>query len=212
MKWTDKIEVFNEDCMATMSRYPDNYFDLAIVDPPYGININMNMGLKKGQKKRHTNKEWDSSIPDDRYFKELFRVSENQIIWGGNYFPIFPCNHFIFWDKQVPEGMSFSDGELAWTSYNKANKKIVMRNITNDKIHPTQKPPSLYQWIYKNYAENNFKIIDTHFGSGSHGIAVDSLNKIEKMNITLIASEIDQEYYQESLHRFKQYESQLQLF
>jgi site-specific DNA-methyltransferase (adenine-specific) len=159
-------EVYNEDNMIGMARYPDKYFDLAIVDPPYGININMNMGRKKGKRKNHKDKDWDNLAPDDLYFDELFRVSKNQIIWGGNYFYLPPTYHFIFWDKCNPDGMSFSDGEYAWTSFNKAIRKYTYRNVTGDKIHPTQKPVCLYKWLIINYlsggGQNN---------RYSHGIA-----------------------------------------
>ena len=129
MKLTDKIEITNEDNMLLMARYPDNYFDLAIVDPPYGINLaNMNMGIgntKKASKAKNRKwkpKDWDNETPKDQYFIELQRVSKNQIIWGGNYFNLGICNKFIIWDKEVPEGLSFSDCEYAWTSFNGANK------------------------------------------------------------------------------------------
>lgn len=118
------------DCMEVMKNYPDKYFDLAVVDPPYGININMNMGLRKGKRKRHNKKNWDSCTPDAEYFDELIRVSENQIVWGGQYMcdklPV--CGGWIFWDKLTPAELSFSDGELAWTSFDCALKKVTIRN------------------------------------------------------------------------------------
>lgn len=201
-------EVFNEDCMAVMARYPDKYFDLAVVDPPYGIDINMNMGRKKGKRKKHDDKHWDNATPNDKYFKELFRVSKNQIIWGGNYFPYIwknGCNHFIFWDKQTPIGMSFSDGELAWTSYSMAIRKYTYRNITGDKIHPTQKPIVLYDWIFSNYAEEGMRILDTHLGSGSSRIAA------HKAWLDFVGCELDKEYYDAQEKRYKQFTSQLRL-
>jgi len=164
-------ETYNEDCIAGMKRYPDKYFDLAVVDPPYGININPNMGLKKGQKKRHNKIDWDNEIPTAEYFNQLFRVSKNQIIWGGNYFPLGPTKHFIFWDKLNPEGLSFSDGEMAWTSFNRAIRKWNKKNAIDGKIHPTQKPIELYQWLLHNYAKPTDKILDTHLGSQSSRIA-----------------------------------------
>lgn len=108
----------NLDCMEGMKRYGDKHFDLAIVDPPYGININMNMGRKKGDPIKHAKKDWDKVIPNDAYFKELLRISKNQIIWGGNYFPLPLTKSWIFWDKEVSVGVDFADGELAWTSFN----------------------------------------------------------------------------------------------
>lgn len=117
---------YNTDCMESMKQYPDKYFELAIVDPPYGIDINMNMGRKKGKKKAHDKKNWDSETPNDIYFKELFRVSKNQIIWGGNYFNLPITKSWIFWDKLVPNGVSFADGELAWTSFDKTLRKLTV--------------------------------------------------------------------------------------
>ena len=164
------LSFFNADNLEIMRGFKDKEFDLAIVDPPYGIDINPNMGIKKGQKKRHEKINWDKEIPPQEYFDELFRISKNQIIWGGNYFPLPPTKHFIFWDKLNPEGLSFSDGEMAWTSFNKAIRKWSRRNAIDGKIHPTQKPIELYDWIIRNYAQPNQKIIDTHLGSGSIAI------------------------------------------
>lgn len=193
--------------MAGMARYPDKYFDLAVVDPPYGIGINPNMGLKKGQRKRHDKVEWDNEPPDDTYFNELFRVSKNQIIWGGNYFYLPPTYHFIFWDKLTPDGLSFSDGEYAWTSYNMANRKYVMRNVYDGKIHPTQKPVRLYEWLYMKYLPEGGKVIDTHLGSGSNRIAAHKMG-----NIDFIGYEIDKEYFDASEKRYKYFTSQTTLF
>ena len=189
--------------MELMKRYPDNHFDLAIVDPPYGIDINSSgrLGHYGGK-----GKKWDNKIPNDIYFKELNRVSKNQIIWGGNYFNLQPTRCFLIWDKQQPEGVSFASCEFAWTSFNKSAKTFYMRpqNADENRIHPTQKPKSLYQWLLTKYAEPNFKILDTHLGSGSIAIAVDSVNKIEKMNLTLTACELDKEYYQTATKRIKE--------
>lgn len=204
-----KIEITNECNMKLMARYPDKYFDLAIVDPPYGININANMGLKKGQKKKHNKVEWDSEVPDNHYWKEVFRVSKNQIVWGANYFPqvwVNGCKHFIFWDKQTPQGMSFSDGELAWTSFNQADRKYTFRNITGDKIHPTQKPVKLYEWLLMNYAKPNDKILDTHLGSGSIAIAC------HNRGFDLTACELDADYYNSALKRLKTHQNQMTMF
>jgi site-specific DNA-methyltransferase (adenine-specific) len=187
--------------MQLMARYPDNYFDLAIVDPPYGIGdkfkggktgkINFNEVVEKG---------WDE-VPTDEYFKELFRVSRNQIIWGGNYFPLPPRRCFIVWDKQISEDFSLAMAELAWTSFDKLAKIYRMPTPKNGKIHPTQKPVALYTWLLQNYAKPNQKILDTHLGSGSIAIAVDQANKIEGMNLTLTACELDKEYYSNAMQR-----------
>ena len=139
-----------------MKRYPDKYFQLAIVDPPYGIKASeMTMGL--GKKKWNKGKKWDENVPDKEYFNELFRVSINQIIWGGNYFDLPLKRGWIFWDKDIQEGLSFSDGELAWTSFDKVLKKIFIpysgfRGADNGgKIHPTQKPVKLYEKLLMDY-------------------------------------------------------------
>ena len=206
------MEITNEDNMILMARYPDNYFDLAIVDPPYGININMNMGLKKNKRIKHERKKWDSEIPADLYFKQLLRVSKHQIVWGGNYFPYLwkePCKHFIFWDKVVAKEMSFSDGEMAWTSFNMAIKKFTYRNISTNgisKIHPTQKPVKLYEWLLMNYAKENDKILDTHLGSGSIAIACHNLG------FDLTACELDTDYYNAAMKRLKEHQSQIRMF
>jgi len=203
------LDLRNIDCMELMAGFPDKHFELAIVDPPYGIEINANMGRKKGKAKRHDDVKWDDSIPPDEYFIELERVSKNQIIWGGNYFPYIwrnGCYHFIFWDKLTAAGMSFSDGELAWTSFNRAIRKFTFRNITNDKIHPTQKPVDLYKWIISNYANEGDKILDTHLGSGSIAIACHDY----KFNLT--ASEIDKEYFDATMKRVSNHIAQTVLF
>jgi len=163
----------------------------------------MNMGIGKSKKaskaknRKWKNKDWDKNTPTDEYFKELFRVSKNQIIWGGNYFDLPPCKHYLIWDKEIPNGLSFADCEFAWTSFDKA-PRIFRYSAYLDKktkFHPTQKPKTLYQYILNNYAKEGFKILDTHLGSGNIAIALDSVNKIEKMNLTLDACEIDEEYF-----------------
>jgi len=200
----DNISIYNGDCMDLLKQTPNKYYDLCIVDPPYGININPNMGIKKGQKKRHEKINWDNEIPPQEYFDELFRISKNQIIWGGNYFPLPPTKHFIFWDKMNPEGLSFSDGEMAWTSFNKAIRKWSRRNAIDGKIHPTQKPIELYDWLIRQYCEPNQKILDTHFGSGSIALAVDKANRLDKMNLHLTAIEIDKEYIDKAIKRISE--------
>ena len=201
----------NADCMDFMRELPDKYYDLAIVDPPYGIEINMNMGRKKGQPKRHEDKDWDNAIPKDEYFKELFRISKNQIIWGGNYFPLPLTKSWIFWDKNVPDGVSFADGELAWTSFDKTLVKAKVKYSgfqgmdNGGKIHPTQKPVQLYEWILMNYAKEGDKILDTHGGSGSICIACHNLG------FDLDWIELDKEYFDKATKRFKQHAAQLRI-
>jgi len=212
MNWTDKIKVTNEDNMELMARYPNNYFDLAIVDPPYGIGFDNKIRDKK-------NKSWDNSIPNNEYFKELLRVSKNQIIWGGNYFPILwdnGCKSFIFWDKD-PSVESYSDGELAWTSFDVPAKRfywawnglangIKGRNKVEKTIHPTQKPVELYKWLLDNYAKEGDKILDTHLGSGSIAIAC------HDYKFDLTACELDKDYYNSAYDRFKKHSAQKTLF
>lgn len=214
--YTDKHEYTNKngvtsvvylmDCMKAMEQMGDKEFALACVDPPYGININPNMGIKKGQKKRHSKISWDNEIPTEEYFDTLFRVSREQIIWGGNYFPLPPTRHFIFWDKMNPEGLSFSDGEMAWTSFDMAIRKWCGRSQMDGKMHPTQKPTALYDWIFKNYAKPNDTILDTHCGSGSSRIAAD------RANLPYVATELDSDYFYAHCKRFDRYTSQLTIF
>jgi len=215
MKITDKIELYNCDNMELMAKYPDNYFDLAIVDPPYGIDIaNMNMGIgntpkaSKAKNRKWKAKDWDNAIPSDEYFKELFRVSKNQIIWGGNYFNLGICNKFIIWDKEIPEGLSFSDCEYAWTSFNGANKIFRYSAYLNksEKFHPTQKPPQLYKWLLDKYAKPNDKILDTHLGSMSIAIAC------HDYGFELVGAELDEEYYDKGIERVKNHVNQLKMF
>lgn len=191
------MNFYNGNNMELLKQTPDKYYDIAIVDPPYGISINPNMGLKSGQTKRHESISWDDEIPSEEYFNELFRVSKNQIIWGGNYFPLPPCKHFIFWDKLVPEGMSFSAGEMAWTSFNKAIKKFTKRNTDGNKIHPTEKPIELYEWILNNYVKPTDKILDTHLGSGSIALAC------HKYGYNLTAIELDEKYFEKATSRIE---------
>ena len=205
MNITDKIKITNEDNMALMSRYPDNYFDLAIVDPPYGIDINKSgrLGHYGGK-----GKIWDLETPNQDYFKELKRVSNNQVVWGANYFSMEPTRCFLIWDKQQPEGVSFASCEYAWTSFNKSAKTFYKRpqSADNLRIHPTQKPVKLYEWILMNYAKDGEKILDTHFGSGSIAIAC------HRLGFDLTACELDQDYFNASIKRIKQEISQQRLF
>lgn len=213
MKITDKITITNEDNMELMARYPDNYFDLAIVDPPYGIGANkMTLGNGKNKIYRGEN-DWDKTIPSEEYFKELFRVSKNQIVWGANYMTEFlkPTSSWLFWDKGTGEN-DFADGELAWSSFGgalrKINKSWVGANAKDEcnRLHPTQKPIYLYGWCLKKYAKPNDKILDTHLGSGSIAIAC------HDYGFELTCCELDKEYYDKSVQRIKNHVSQQKLF
>lgn len=197
-------EVHNEDCMIGMARYPDKHFDLAIVDPPYGIDINKSGRLVS--EKGWEYKDWDKHIPDSPYFLELKRVSINQIIWGGNYFDLPPTKCFLIWDKQQPEGISFASCEFAWTSFESVAKTFYKRPQGEERIHPTQKPVTLYRWLLKNYAKTGDKIVDTHLGSGSSRIAA------YDMGFDFTGYEIDKDYFEAQEKRFQQFKSQQKLF
>ena len=205
MKVTNNINLTCEDNMELMARYPDNYFELAIVDPPYGIGINSSGRLGNYGGK---GKIWDNETPNRMYFKELERVSKNQIIWGGNYFYLKPTRCFLIWDKQQPQNVSFASCELAWTSFNQSAKTFYMRpqNADNIRIHPTQKPVKLYEWLLMNYAKEGDKILDTHLGSMSIAIACHNLG------FELTGCELDQEYYDQGIKRVKNHIAQQRLF
>jgi len=212
------LSLYHCDNMELMKQYPDKHFDLAIVDPPYGIGFSDyergSSGIKT--KERYTKngkKDWDKGIPTDEYFAELKRVSKEQIIWGGNYFDLPPTQCFIFWYKQNPVP-NFADGELAWTSFKKPAVCIDYRyygnlqgrtSKTEATMHPTQKPIDLYANLLKIFAAADFKILDTHFGSGSIALAVDKANRLDKMNLHLTACEIDKEYIDNSIKRIAQH-------
>jgi len=209
------IQITNECNMELMKRYPDNYFDLAICDPPYGIDLaNMNMGTGKTKKaskaknRKWKSKDWDNETPTKEYFEELFRVSKNQIIWGGNYFDLPPCKKFIMWDKEIPDGLSFSDCEMAWTSFSGANKIFRYSAYKNksEKFHPTQKPPQLYKYCLDKYAKQGNKILDTHLGSGSIAIAC------HDYGFDLTACELDKEYFDKAMERINNHMAQTKLF
>ena len=197
------MNITNECNMELMSRYEDNHFDLAIVDPPYGI------GLDGGQigYSKHKKKDWDSCSPPKEYFDELFRVSKNQIIWGFNHFldKLTSTKAVIFWNKH--QNGYFAEGELAWCSigtvkyYDRAYQKDI-----GGKIHPTQKPLQLYEWLLMNYAKEGDKILDTHLGSGSIGIACHNLG------YDLTACELDKEYYNAAMERIERHKQQLTMF
>ena len=202
-----KSIALNIDCMEYMATLPDKAFDLAIVDPPYGINAGK-MTMGSGKHAFSKNKDWDKSIPDAKYFSELFRVSKNQIIWGGNYFTNYlpPSKNWILWDKQNPN-LSFAEGELAWARKGD-NLRIFQyySAMQNDKIHPTQKPVELYEWILNRYAKKGDKILDTHLGSGSSRIAAYNLG------FDFVGCEIDKEYFEKQEERFARHTAQTSLF
>ncbi len=201
-------EVFNIDCIEGMKKYPDKYFDLAIVDPPYGLER-----FKKGGS--HVNKhgsekgQWNNEKPTKEYFDELFRVSKNQIIWGANNFELPTSEYFIIWQKSNAEDFSFAMCEMAWTNCKvpaKVYKKLHISVDDKNKIHPTQKPIELYDWILANYAKPNDLILDTHGGSMSSVIAC------LKGGYNITCFEIDREYYDKGKKRIETFISQGNLF
>lgn len=199
MKINDYIEITNENNLDLMKRYSDKYFDLAIVDPPYGIGIS-----KNPIRQMHKKKNWDNEIPSKQYFDELFRVSKNQIIWGGNYFDLPPSQGFYIWDKKQPENFSLAMCEYAWSSIQK-HAKIWSLSVMKEqnKIHPTQKPIELYEWLIMRNCEKGYKILDTHLGSGSIAIAIDIINKREQLNLQFVGCELDADYYNKAIERIK---------
>ena len=200
-------EVYNMDCVEGMRQYPDKYFDLAIVDPPYGIGDKFKGG-KTGKMNFNeiVNKDWDK-VPTPEYWEQLFRVSKNQIVWGGNYFPLPPTRCFIVWDKIISEDFSLAMAELAWTSFDKLAKIVRMPTPKDGgKIHPTQKPVKLYEWILMNYAKEGDKILDTHLGSGSSRIAA------YRNGFDFVGFELDKDYYEAQEKRFKTELMQPRLF
>ena len=204
-------EVHLEDCLEVMKRYADNHFDLAIVDPPYGINVNVSIGRRKGDKKSNYHKFAgnDSETPKPEYFKELFRVSKNQIIWGGNYMieNLYSSPCWLLWDKGFSEEVTFAQYEMAWTSFKSSAKKYDYNAAANrNRIHPTQKPVKLYEWLLMNYAKEGDKILDTHGGSMSIALACHNLG----FDLTLC--ELDKEYFDAGVKRLEQHKKQLTLF
>ena len=217
-----KATIHNMDCMDLLKSTPDKFYDLAIVDPPYGIDVGNDaragMSFRKSAtiRKDYSKKDWDKSVPNEDYFLEIFRVSKNQIIWGVNYYPYsILAGGRIFWDKQTAEDYTNGDGELAYCSKIKSVKKFVfawngmiqgdMKN-KEQRIHPTQKPVKLYEWLLTNCAKQGDKILDTHLGSGSHAIACNNLG------FELTACELDKDYYEASIKRIKQAAAQERLF
>lgn len=201
----------NADCMdekVGLPSYPDNHFDLAIVDPPYGIGRD---GGETGKNwKRYKKKNWDSQVPSVAYFRDLFRVSKDQIIWGANYFTEFlPASMgWIFWDKG--QELTMSDGELAFSSFQKALRRIIINRCHigagAELLHPTQKPIALYRWLLTNYAKPGMRLLDTHVGSAS------SLVAFEEMGFEYVGFELDADYYRDSVKRLEAYRSQPKLF
>lgn len=204
-----RIEFTNEDNMELMARYPDKHFELAIVDPPYGIGVNkMTLGNGKRKIKRGSN-DWDLCAPNKSYFNALINISSNQIIWGANHFiskiaSDSPC--WIFWDKGTGNN-DYADGELAYTSFSstlrKFHKSWVGANARErtelDRIHPTQKPVALYKWLLQNYAKEGDTILDTHVGSGSIMIAC------WELGFDFVGCELDKDYYEAAIKRFKEH-------
>lgn len=215
-------EVYNMDCVAGMREYPDKYFDLAIVDPPYGINADVKNSTDKKQSKKSASKskkygeqKWDADVPNKEYFIELFRVSKEQIIWGVNYYPFdFLAGGRIYWDKCVTMP-TYSDGEIAYCSLLNSIKSVqiawhgmIQHDMKNkeQRIHPTQKPIKLYEWILMNYAKEGDKILDTHLGSGSSRIAA------YRNGFDFVGFELDKDYYEAQEKRFKTELMQPRLF
>jgi site-specific DNA-methyltransferase (adenine-specific) len=221
----ENSRVYLMDCIKGMKQYPDKHFDLAIVDPPYGISIhkmNFTQSVKGGVAKRKDYSDitdWDSNTPNAEYFAELQRVSKNQIIWGWNYFVenLTSCKCYIVWDKKTEDKYSndFADCETAWTTFNKPAKVyrhlwsgMLQQNMKDKevRIHPTQKPVALYDWLLMNYAEQGDLILDTHLGSGSSRIAA------YKNGFNFVGFEIDSDYFNAQEKRFNEFKSQLCLF
>jgi site-specific DNA-methyltransferase (adenine-specific) len=194
--------------MEIMKQYPDKHFDLAIVDPPYGLGKRTTDGggtnsqIKFMDDIRRTN--WDDKTPDKEYWEQLFRVSKNQIVWGGNYFDLPPTRTIICWDKVVMIP-TMSQIEIAWTSFDSPARLVKINNTDKNRFHPTQKPIELYEYLLKNYAEKGAKILDTHLGSGSIAIAIEKANRLDKMNLQFVGIEIDKEYFEKALNRIEQY-------
>ncbi|WP_373031644.1 DNA methyltransferase [Sulfurovum sp.] len=198
------VQLINKDCMEYMANCGDKFFDLAIVDPPYGIGIAANP-----VRQQHEKKQWDNEIPRREYFEQLKRISKNQIIWGGNYFidHLGATQGFLIWDKVQPHDFSLAMCEFAWMSFQKP-AKMFKRSVLKEqnKIHPTQKPVQLYKWILQNYAEQGHKVIDTHLGSGSSAIAA------HYFGCDFTGLEIDVDYFEAAKKRLDKETRQMALF
>ena len=201
------IRIYNEDCLTAMRAMIDNQFDLAIVDPPYGMpsfgtqtgGINKRSGYQTNEVRA-----WDIAPPEE-YFSELERVSKNRIIWGGNYFNLPPTRGIIAWDK-FQYNPKFSAVELAWTSFQKPSKILRLRSADSNRIHPTQKPVSLYKFLLNHYAEEGDKILDTHLGSASSAIAC------HDMGFDFTGYELNKEYFVKAKERLDNHQAQIRLF
>ena len=212
----DGISLIHGDCLQALKSYGDNYFDVAIVDPPYGIGIDgqkqsININNPKANRKAHDFKGWDNEIPTAEYFAELERVSKNQIIWGANYFVEHlhkGTKGWVVWYKGQ-EGLTMSDAELAYSSFDCATRVVKINRVEllkDGTIHPTQKPVKLYKWLLENYAKKDWKILDTHLGSGSIAIAC------WDMGYDLTAYEVDKEYFDNACKRLETHKAQLTLW
>lgn len=214
------VSVRNSDCMEVMREYPDSHFDIAICDPPYGIGWSqefqvMSAGIRKDgtqrkmqewnnpRPKQYASKQWDDAAPGREYFDELRRVSKKQIIWGGNYFTEYlpPSGGWVVWEKGVPDGMSLSQCELAWTNCLNSVRHVRLlwagykKCEETNRVHPTQKPVKLYSWLLNRYAEKGMRILDTHLGSGSSAIAC------SWFGCEMVGCEIDAEYFATAVER-----------
>jgi site-specific DNA-methyltransferase (adenine-specific) len=222
----DRISFYNGDCMDLLKQTPDKYYDLCIVDPPYGIGMDKTHFETKSSKSKareYGEKKWDTKSPDEDYFKELMRVSKNQIIWGANHFISkipFDSSCWVVWDKDNG-GSLHADCELAYTSFKTAVRKFTFKwqgmlqgDMKNKeiRIHPTQKPIKLYDWLLNQYASEGDLILDTHLGSGSIAIAIDKANTLDKKNLTFVGIELDPDYYLASVERFKNNKMQKTIF
>lgn len=204
-------KIYNEDCLEAMKQIPDKYFELCIVDPPYGIGVNVSMGRRKGDKKSNYHKYAgkDKLPPSEEYFTELFRVSKNQIIWGANHFIskfAKDSSNWIIWDKKFSNDVSFASAELAWCSLEGTIKIYTQSPLDKDRIHPTQKPVALYEWLLNNYAKKGDKILDTHLGSASSVIAC------KKLGFEYMGFELDKDYFDKAKERIEKFDSQGNLF
>jgi len=212
------IELHNIDCMEYLATLEDNAFELAIVDPPYGIKMQGGITYQRpsrpnsyGKPPKHIKKEWDKYRPSNEYWMHIFRVSKNQIVWGANYFAEnLPASMgWIYWGK-MEDDSDFSDGELAFTSFNRALKRYKLHQFSGTnggktRIHPTQKPVKLYEWLLMNYANEGDRILDTHLGSGSIAIACHNLG------FDLVGCELDTDYFNAAQKRLKQHQSQMRI-
>ena len=203
------MKLYNRDCMEGMAEYPDNYFDLAIVDPPYGLE-RFKSGGSHVNKHGDENKDWNNVKPSKEYFEELMRVSNHQIIWGANNFELPTSEYFVVWKKGNALDFSFAMVEQAWTNVKKPAKifELLHSQSGEQRMHPTQKPVKLYSWLLQNYSSPEHKILDTHLGSASHAIAWHYFQKGGEF----VGYELDSEYFEKSIARIKQETAQISMF